>query len=126
MCRCRRKLAKFGFDTAENEPCKVCPLSAYTIITDPPGGIPWDVSYDEMKLYGPYGTPMGPVHSHSDSRRAGHNPPAGFFNPGFGLALQKKKTGGAQIGLSQRRRNAARTRKPGITRKITNFGIILS
>ena len=22
-------LAKFGFDTAENEPCKVCPLSAY-------------------------------------------------------------------------------------------------
>ena len=35
-------LAKFGFDTAENEPCKVCPLSAYRspvrliiIITDP-------------------------------------------------------------------------------------------
>ena len=22
-------LAKFGLDTAENEPCKVCPLSAY-------------------------------------------------------------------------------------------------
>ena len=22
-------LTKFGFDTAENEPCKVCPLSAY-------------------------------------------------------------------------------------------------
>ena len=22
-------LAKFGFDTVENEPCKVCPLSAY-------------------------------------------------------------------------------------------------
>ena len=22
-------LAKFGFDTAESEPCKVCPLSAY-------------------------------------------------------------------------------------------------
>ena len=22
-------LAKFGFDTAENEPCKVCPISAY-------------------------------------------------------------------------------------------------
>ena len=22
-------LAKFGFDTAENEPCKVCPVSAY-------------------------------------------------------------------------------------------------
>ena len=27
-------LAKFGFDTAENEPCKVCPLSASP---DPPG-----------------------------------------------------------------------------------------
>ena len=22
-------LSKFGFDTAENEPCKVCPISAY-------------------------------------------------------------------------------------------------
>ena len=35
FCRSRRELsneyllAKFGFDTAENEPCKVCPLSAY-------------------------------------------------------------------------------------------------
>ena len=35
MCRSRRELsneyllAKFGFDTADNEPCKVCPLSAY-------------------------------------------------------------------------------------------------
>ena len=35
MCRSRRELsnayllAKFGFDTAENEPCKVCSLSAY-------------------------------------------------------------------------------------------------
>ena len=35
MCRSRRELsnesllAKFGFDTAENEPCKVCPLSTY-------------------------------------------------------------------------------------------------
>ena len=35
MCRSRRELsseyllAKFDFDTAENEPCKVCPLSAY-------------------------------------------------------------------------------------------------
>ena len=35
MCRSRRELsnayllAKFGFDTVENEPCKVCPLSAY-------------------------------------------------------------------------------------------------
>ena len=34
-CRSREELsneyflAKFGFDTAENEPCKVCPLSAY-------------------------------------------------------------------------------------------------
>ena len=35
MCRSRRELsnayllAKIGFDTAENEPCKVCPLSAH-------------------------------------------------------------------------------------------------
>ena len=35
MCRSRRELsnayflAKFGFDTADNGPCKVCPLSAY-------------------------------------------------------------------------------------------------
>ena len=35
LCRSRRELsneyllAKFGFDTAENEPCKVCPLSKY-------------------------------------------------------------------------------------------------
>ena len=35
MCRSRRELsnayflAKFGFDTEENEPCKVCPLSLY-------------------------------------------------------------------------------------------------
>ena len=35
LCRSRRELsneyllAKFGFDTAENEPCKVCPLSVY-------------------------------------------------------------------------------------------------
>ena len=35
LCRSRRELsnayflAKFGFDTAVNEPCKVCPLSAY-------------------------------------------------------------------------------------------------
>ena len=35
LCRSRRELSneylleKFGFDTAENEPCKVCPLSAY-------------------------------------------------------------------------------------------------
>ena len=35
MCRSRRELSneyllsKFGFDTAENEPCKACPLSAY-------------------------------------------------------------------------------------------------
>ena len=35
MCRSRRELsnayflANFGFDTADNEPCKVCPLSAY-------------------------------------------------------------------------------------------------
>ena len=35
LCRSRQELsneyllAKFGFDTAEDEPCKVCPLSAY-------------------------------------------------------------------------------------------------
>ena len=35
MCRSRRELsnehllAKIGVDTAESEPCKVCPLSAY-------------------------------------------------------------------------------------------------
>ena len=35
LCRSRRELsdayflAKFGFDTIDNEPCKVCPLSAY-------------------------------------------------------------------------------------------------
>ena len=35
LCRSRRELsnayfvAKFGFDTTDNEPCKVCPLSAY-------------------------------------------------------------------------------------------------
>ena len=36
LCRSRRELsneylvlAKFGFDTAENVPCQVCPLSAY-------------------------------------------------------------------------------------------------
>ena len=34
LCRSRRELsnayllAKFGFDTAENEPCKVCPIDA--------------------------------------------------------------------------------------------------
>ena len=41
MRRSRRELsdeyllANTGFDTAENEPCKVCPLSV--CITDPPG-----------------------------------------------------------------------------------------
>ena len=35
LCRSRRELsneyllAKFSFDTAANEPCKICPLSAY-------------------------------------------------------------------------------------------------
>ena len=35
LCRSRRELSnayflgKFGFDTAENEPCKFCPLTAY-------------------------------------------------------------------------------------------------
>ena len=38
MCRSRQELsneyllAKFGFDTAENEPCKVCPISAYILL----------------------------------------------------------------------------------------------
>ena len=52
MCRSRRELsneyllAKFGFDTAENEACKVCPLSVYIImITDPPGG--WEVNAEK-------------------------------------------------------------------------------
>ena len=42
LCRSRRELsneyllAKFGFDTAENEPCKVCPLSAYRSPRLPP------------------------------------------------------------------------------------------
>ena len=37
LCRSRRELsneylfATFGFDTAENEPCKVCPLSVYRL-----------------------------------------------------------------------------------------------
>ena len=38
LCRSRRELsheyvlAHFGFDTAENEPSKVCPLSVYRLI----------------------------------------------------------------------------------------------
>ena len=38
LCRSRRELsneyllAKFGFDTAENEPCKVCSLSVHTAV----------------------------------------------------------------------------------------------
>ena len=38
MCRSRRDVskeyvfAKIGFDTKENEPCKVCPLSVYRYI----------------------------------------------------------------------------------------------
>ena len=41
LCRSRRELsnayllAKFGFDTAENEPCKVCPLSVYRLLQIP-------------------------------------------------------------------------------------------
>ena len=44
LCRCRRELsneyllATFGFDTAEKEPCKVCPLSVYRS-TDRPGNL---------------------------------------------------------------------------------------
>ena len=39
LCRSRRELsneyllANFGFDTAENEPCKVCPLSACSLFS---------------------------------------------------------------------------------------------
>ena len=42
MCRSRRKLSNaylletFGFDTAENEPCKVCPLSALLLLLQIP------------------------------------------------------------------------------------------
>ena len=42
MCRSRRELsneyfvAQFGFDTAENEPCKVCPLSVYRSLRSTP------------------------------------------------------------------------------------------
>ena len=44
MCRSRRELsneyllAKFGFGTAENEPCKVCPLSGGTAEVQQPVG----------------------------------------------------------------------------------------
>ena len=44
LCRSRRELsnayfvAKVGFDTAENEPCKVCPLSAYRLLQIPQVG----------------------------------------------------------------------------------------
>ena len=31
--------AKISFDTAESESCKVCPLSVYVIIRDPPGTV---------------------------------------------------------------------------------------
>ena len=65
LCRSRRMLSnkylllKFGFDTADNEPCKVCPLSVYRSgfhcyyyyrsglllfllqITDSPGRVAW-------------------------------------------------------------------------------------
>ena len=43
LCRSRRELsnayllAKFGFDTFENQPCKVCPLSAYRSLRFYPG-----------------------------------------------------------------------------------------
>ena len=42
MCRTRRELsnkyllAKFGFDTAENEPCEVCPIGAVPIVLGAP------------------------------------------------------------------------------------------
>ena len=51
LCRSRRELsnayflAKFGFDTAENEPFQVCPLSAYR---SPRFAIALNVIYDEV------------------------------------------------------------------------------
>ena len=43
MCRSRRELsnayflAKFGFDTAENEPSKVCPIEPRRVLRVPAG-----------------------------------------------------------------------------------------
>ena len=45
LCRSRRELsneyllAKIGVDTAENEPCKVCPLSVYRSPRSPLGDL---------------------------------------------------------------------------------------
>ena len=50
LCRSRRELsneyflAKFGFDTAEKEPCKVCPLSAYRSPRFTGLALPFDVA----------------------------------------------------------------------------------
>ena len=47
-------LAKVGFDTAENEPCKVCPLSAYRSSRSPAsvfGAAPGKVCYFRMNRY---------------------------------------------------------------------------
>ena len=60
MCRSRRELsneyllAKFGFDTAENEPCKICPLSVYRSpryeCTDSTDDM-WSITYEGEPLY---------------------------------------------------------------------------
>ena len=58
MCRSRRELsnayllAKFGFDTAENEPFQVCPLSAYR----PPRSQPRNLLRDDEEEMAP---PLG-------------------------------------------------------------------
>ena len=73
MCRSRREpsnaylLAKFGFDTAENEPCKVCPRSAYRfprcmwIFPEPVPGV-FQISVDRMGHGG--STPYSDVPAH--------------------------------------------------------------
>ena len=48
-------LAKFGFDTAENKPCKVCPLSAYRLLLIPQVGLPQAMrraGYEDAVIFG--------------------------------------------------------------------------
>ena len=74
LCRSRRELsnayllAKFGFDTAENEPCKVCPLSVYRS----PRCLPYADRFEHvlsvlLRLWGVRPTRQRPVSTH-DSR----------------------------------------------------------
>ena len=70
LCRSRREhsneylLTNFGFDTAENEPCKVCPLSAYRsprfFSADSHGWFPSTPSYRRIleALYSGQGLPV--------------------------------------------------------------------